>query len=650
MTPDDGNAARAIEPADEHEQYEADQHEHDAVVALRPHERRQLEQRSGRAARVAKLDGAVQAWARLRPEDRKLMEEAVATWGKMLSRSRDGQGIDPLVRKVWEGGQRKKAAKQSRARFKTTAIDPTRVSELDETHSAVETAHTIFPKSVTAAWDTDRLLVSGHNNAKLGKVVEKGAWEKMPIFHLTLEERATCPGPDPRTGEGGCPLWRACLPPDARVLTADLRWVAQADLAVGDKIVGFDEEPVGEGRWGAASGHRMTRTATIEALGRDVQACYRITTDRGDITASSEHLWLARRMGGPGAKRAYPFDWIASESLKPGAQIRFLATPWEQDESYDAGRVRGFVEGEGHVTVYGSEGYTKARAGYAQRPGPLLDEINEIVSRDFNIRSRLARSGVNSSLVAQVDLKGGWKEVWRFLGKYRPTRLIERAPELIDGHSINGRASEVATVLSVEPIGEREVVTIQTSTRTMIAEGYFSHNCYGNAMHLARRHDARSENFLDFLQAELWLMARSFPDGFVVRLHTLGDFYSVEYVEFWRDLLTRIKALRVWGYTARLPGDPIRDALQALTDEHWDRFAIRWSNTHGYQGAIVVDDIAEAGDAIPCPAQHTAAEDEAKTESCSACGLCWAGEARGKTIAFLRHGMKTRGASDADAT
>lgn len=645
MTPaDDASTALAI--PDDDEQHALDQAAHDELVALKPHERRALDARSGRAARIVRLEGATQAWARLRPEDRKLMQEAVDVWGKMLRRSADGRGIDPLVRKVWEGGKRTAAKKATRKRFATQAIDPQRVSELDESHSAVEGAHTIFPKSVTAAWDTDRLLVSGHNNAKLGGKVEKGEWAGFPIFHLTLEERATCPGPDPRTGEGGCALWRACLPPDARLLTADLRWVAQADLAVGDKIVGFDEEPTGEGRWGAASGHRMTRTATIEALGRDMQPCYRIVTDRGEVIASAEHLWLARRMGGPDSTRAYPFDWTASAALKPGAQIRYLAAPWEQDESYDAGRVRGFVEGEGHVTVYGSEGYTKARAGYAQRPGPLLDEINEIVSRDFDIRSRLARSGVNSSLVAQVDLMGGWKEVWRFLGKYRPTRLIGRAPELIDGHSINGRASEVATVLAVELIGEREVVTIQTSTRTMIAEGYFSHNCYGNAMHLARRHDARSENFLDFLQAELWLMARSFPEGFVVRLHTLGDFYSVEYVEFWRDLLTRIKPLRVWGYTARVPGDPIRDALTDLVAEHWDRFAIRWSNTPGHQGTIVVDDFADAGDAIPCPSQHTAAEDEAKTDSCATCGLCWSNAVRGKTIAFLRHGMKTRGASE----
>lgn len=357
------------------DEYDELQDEHEAL-SLKPSERARFEERLKRSAKTMQLHGHLQAFAKLRPDDRALLERAVTYWGKVLDKDRRGEGVDPLVKRVWESGQssakRKAAKKGARARFGTQAIDPQRVTGIDEWHSAAEDGRTIFPKSVTAAWDTDRLLVSGHNNAKLGRAVEKGEWAGMPIFHLTLEERATCP--------------RTCE--------------------------------------------------------------------------------------------------------------QFLT-------------------------------------------------------------------------------------------------------------------------------------------------------CYGNAMHLARRHDARSANFLDFLRAELWLMARSFPKGFVVRLHTLGDFHSVEYVDFWRSMLEALPMLRAWGYTARLEGDPIGDALRALTETHWDRFAIRWSNTPAPQGAIVIDEPGEAGDAILCPAQHTAAEDEAKTDSCATCGLCWSNAVRGKTIAFLRHGMKTRGASDA---
>lgn len=83
---------------------------------------------------------------------------------------------------------------------------PAKVSKaecsLPSSHRAVVEGRTMFRKSVVAAADSPRILVSGHNQAKLGARVEKGRWRGMPIFHVTLEERATCPR--------SCALWSAC--------------------------------------------------------------------------------------------------------------------------------------------------------------------------------------------------------------------------------------------------------------------------------------------------------------------------------------------------------------------------------------------------------------------------------------------------------
>ena len=60
-------------------------------------------------------------------------------------------------------------------------------------HPALVEARTLFPSRVTHPADSPRLLVSGMNSRKIGRLVTKGRWKGMPIYTLTLEERATCP-------------------------------------------------------------------------------------------------------------------------------------------------------------------------------------------------------------------------------------------------------------------------------------------------------------------------------------------------------------------------------------------------------------------------------------------------------------------------
>ena len=135
------------------------------------------------------------------------------------------------------------------------------------------------------------------------------------------------------------------------------------------------------------------------------------------------------------------------------------------------------------------------------------------------------------------------------------------------------------------------------------------------------------------LAREAALLATDHPDGFVVRLHVLGDFYSVEYVELWAKLIDRYPSLHVWGYTARHDtGDPIAAALIALIKRRWDHFAIRFSNapeTFDLPATITVEHPYQVpADAILCP------EQTGKTESCSSCALCWQSRRR---VAFLQH-------------
>ena len=174
--------------------------------------------------------------------------------------------------------------------------------------------------------------------------------------------------------------------------------------------------------------------------------------------------------------------------------------------------------------------------------------------------------------------------------------------------------------------------------------------CYGNAMPYARRHRADDE-FMQALRAEVLTVARQHPDGLLIRLHTLGDFFSVEYVLLWAEMLAALPQLHAFGYTARREDDEdpasrkIARAIGILTDAMWSRFAIRTSHVEsGPQRSIVVAEAIERAGVIMCPAQTGA------TAACATCTLCWADRCRDRTIAFLKHGMKRGARQKADPT
>ncbi len=170
--------------------------------------------------------------------------------------------------------------------------------------------------------------------------------------------------------------------------------------------------------------------------------------------------------------------------------------------------------------------------------------------------------------------------------------------------------------------------------------------CYGNGMHLARRHRIGDRAvFQDRIEDEVRSLLREHRAGVLVRLHVLGDFPSPEYVAFWDGMLANNPRLACYGYTHRATtangGDAIGDAIAEAKAAHPDRFRIRWSSPVPVpDGAVVIDRMPEGKrvpEGIVCPAQTDA------TACCSSCGLCWEPAASGDSIAFIKHGPKSRG-------
>lgn len=157
-------------------------------------------------------------------------------------------------------------------------------------------------------------------------------------------------------------------------------------------------------------------------------------------------------------------------------------------------------------------------------------------------------------------------------------------------------------------------------------------DCFGNDMNWSVRieHGPLLQVMLRHEVAEL---ARQHPRGFLVRLHVLGDFWSLAYVATWVDLLATHPAPHIFGYTAHQPDSPIGRAIDTVARHHWDRFAVRFSNPPDQRerAAITVDDPTARGmtpQGVVCPAQT------GDTSCCGTCSLCWSTE---RNIVFLVH-------------
>lgn len=155
--------------------------------------------------------------------------------------------------------------------------------------------------------------------------------------------------------------------------------------------------------------------------------------------------------------------------------------------------------------------------------------------------------------------------------------------------------------------------------------------CYGNNMPFAKRIDHTDPEFLPRLETEIARLCKTHKKGVLIRLHALGDFYSAEYVYFWRRMLERHTGLAIFGYTARA-WDPIGEKIALLNLEHvgTGRCMIRYSNG-GFRimsTLSIKNEYSSHEGVFICP------EQTGKTQCCATCGACWSTT---KNVAFMEH-------------
>jgi hypothetical protein len=143
------------------------------------------------------------------------------------------------------------------------------------------------------------------------------------------------------------------------------------------------------------------------------------------------------------------------------------------------------------------------------------------------------------------------------------------------------------------------------------------------------------------LGKEIAALSALHPGGIAVRVHVLGDFYSLDYLESWWRWMGQFPGLHAWGYTAH-PADSVIGCIVLLGNSVFPgRWAFRTSvspeTDPGEWQATTIwrqPEGSTVAEGLVCPAQTEG------TQACATCGLCWSPEAAGKRIVFIGHGMR----------
>ena len=262
-----------------------------------------------------------------------------------------------------------------------------------------------------------------------------------------------------------------CVTPETRILTSDLRWVRADSIKKGDKLIGFDENPP------KRYGQRKFNETLVEDVGVIERPCYEVTLNDGTkVTCSEEHQWLVFTAGSRTV-------WKQTKDLVSTDKIYKVCDVWEDlPQDYRLGYLSASFDGEGCISQIKGK---IQQLTFAQRDNAMLKQVKKYLTdfgfeynADYFDKRKLDKG---QDPVYKLFIKGGKRELLRFLGSVRPKRLLENFDpnQLGTVRCNNGDlGSDIhPRVESIKYVGVRKVIPIRTTSHTYVAEGLASHNC-----------------------------------------------------------------------------------------------------------------------------------------------------------------------------
>ena len=265
-----------------------------------------------------------------------------------------------------------------------------------------------------------------------------------------------------------------CVAPATRLLTPQLDWVEAENLKIGDSLVGVEEFPAnlkldknGQGRRGA----RQWNTGTITNIRKVKKPSYKLTfSDNTTITCSDDHQWLIPlHRGKHGRGGSFNAEWRKTSDIKVGTRFLKVLEPWNINdwEPYDRGYISAALEGEGSLSQI-----KKSRAmsiTFSQKENVMMKKVRSIFDKySVNYGDSHRLNNVRNLYVCSKP------NILKLLGVAKPQRLLDK----LNFNEVGGAFPITnLTLLKKEFIGDQDVIAIETTNHTYIAEGIISHNC-----------------------------------------------------------------------------------------------------------------------------------------------------------------------------
>lgn len=268
-----------------------------------------------------------------------------------------------------------------------------------------------------------------------------------------------------------------CVASNTKILKNNLDWVEAKDLKVGDELVGFEENTTGTRKYkkSIVTGHEIQKAITYRVFFDD--------TSYVDVT--EDHQWLGL------APKDNQYRWRKTNELSVGYRMPKPFNVWEEKQDYNSGYLAGIIEADGSVTkdnYYGISIYqsqTKNKDIF-DKIIKILDEENinynvdnietsKIISTTYKGQEGIIQNEVNTNDNV-IRILGSSNNKIEYIGKYN----IQKGKRNFCADNMGYLkipANRLRVITNIVKLQEQDIVVMQTSEKTFIANGYLMHNC-----------------------------------------------------------------------------------------------------------------------------------------------------------------------------